>query len=157
MKIQISDKRIIPDALTVWHQAGPNVDIVMDPKNLTFGEGLITELYAFHVVERLFPEEIVQALSSWYRCLATAGKIHAVSDDFQYIARAFVGGDISIEMFNNIHNHASHLDQDYLVGMLTTAGFKPQEVNVWLDNAAPDGITKQHFEFILTAVKNVTK
>lgn len=155
-KVQLSPRKIIKDAITVWHQPGPEVDIVMDLKALSFREGSISELYAFHVVDHLFPEEHITALSNWFKCLAPGSKLHAINDDFEYIARAFVGGDISIDLFNDIHNHASQCTRDNVVKEMRLAGFRDEKINIWLEGA-PEGISKRPFEFILTAIKHATE
>ena len=49
MKIQLSNKKIIPDVLTVWQEAGPEVDIVMDLRKLTFAENSLDEIGRAHV------------------------------------------------------------------------------------------------------------
>lgn len=153
MKIQLSQKRIIKDAITIWNQPGPDVDIVMDLKSLTFREGSVSEIYAFHVVDHFFPEEWAAALTNWFKCLASGGRVHAINDDFEYIARAFIGGDISIDLFNDIHNHASQCTQDNVVKALRASGFKDDKISIWLDGS-PEGVKKNHFEFILTAIKH---
>lgn len=154
MKIQLSEHRILPDALTVWGHAGPEVDIVMDLKNLTFRPGSITEMHAFHVLDHLFPEEGKAALANWYQMLAPGAKIHSLQDDFEYVARAFVGGDISPEIFNDLHNHPTQCTKEYLVPFFHAAGFLEADVSIWL-SGAPDGVEKKHYEFILTAKRHV--
>lgn len=151
MKIQLSEHRIIPDAITVWGHAGPEVDVVMDLKNLTFRPGSIESMHVFHVLDHLFPEEGKIALSNWYEMLAKGGVVHVLQDDFEYIARAFVGGDINPEMFNTMHNHPTQCTKEYLVPFFHTAGFSEANVSVWLGENAPDGVQKKHYEFILTA------
>lgn len=150
MKIQLSEKRIVPDALTVWSFPGPEVDIVMDLKNLTFRPGSITQLYALHVLDHLFPEEGQAALKNWYDMLAKGGVLHTLQDDFEYTARAFVGGDINPELFNTLHNHPTQCTKEFLVPFFHAAGFAQADVSVWL-SGSPDGFEKKHYEFVLTA------
>lgn len=151
-KIQLSNKKIVPDALVVWSSPGPEVDIVMDLKNLTFRDGSIEEIFVFHVLDHLFPEECQAAASNWFRCLANGGKVHTLSDNFEYIARAFVGGDISIDLFNDLHNHPHQTTQDNVVKILRSSGFKEDKISIWLDGS-PNHMKKTHFEIILTAQK----
>ncbi len=154
MKVQLSPKRIIPDVTTVWSEAGPEVDIVMDLKKLTFREGMISELYSFHVVDHLFPEEAEEAVKNWYKMLGINGRLHILSDDFEYIARAFVGGDIDIEMFNTLHNHPCQCTRESLALMMHRAGFLENETSYWVDDNAPEGMKKNHYELIVTGVKH---
>lgn len=152
MKIQLSPTRIIKDAITVWSQPGPEADVLMDLKNLTFRPGSVMELYAFHVLDHLFPEEAAVALKNWFSCLAIGGEIYVSNDDFEYIARAFVGGDISIDLFNDLHNHPHQCTNGNVIKMMKDAGFKEEHIVVWY-GGEPKGILKNHFETVLTAKK----
>lgn len=152
MKIQLSDKRIIKDAVTVFSHPGPEVDIVMDLKNLTFRPESISEIYAFHITDHLFPEEAEEAIKNWSQCLSPGGQVHLMNDDFEYLTRAYVGGDISIDLFNNLHNHPCQCTRDNLTDMLEKGGFKREDVVIWY-SGNPEGMEKKHYEFILTAKK----
>jgi len=153
MKIQLSDKRIVKNVMTIWSHEGPEVDLVMDLKNLTFRPGSIEEIYAFHVLDNLFPDEGEQALRNWNRLLRTNGKLHVLNDDFEYVNRAFLGGDIDIEVFNNLHNHPCQCTQKSVVDALARAGFNENNVVIWYISK-PDSIEKKHYEFMLTGNKN---
>lgn len=153
MKIQLSEKRIVPDAITVWSHKGPEVDVVMDLKNLTFREGSITELYAFHVVDHFFPDESQEALTNWYSLLAQGASAHIIVDDFEYLARAFIGGDIGLDLFNDLHNHPCQCSRDSLATMVKKAGFKEPDTIVWM-SGGPGKIEKKHYELIITGKKN---
>ena len=153
MKIQLSDKRIVPGALTVWNQNGPEVDIVMDLKNLTFRPESIEEIYVFHVLDHLFAKDGEMAIKNWKQCLAPNAKIHILNDDFEYICRAIVGGDIDIDIYNNLHNHPAQYSQNSLTSLLVKRGFDVNHIVVWY-NGNPDHMEKKHYEFILTATKN---
>lgn len=152
MKIQLSEKKIIKDALTVWSHPGPEVDIVMDLKSLTFRPESITEMYIFHIVDHLFPEENIEAMKNWFNILKTGSSMHLLNDDFEYLARAFVGGDIDIDIMNDLHNHPCQCTKDNLVNMLKTGGFKEDNIVMWY-GGNPEGVDKKHYEFILTAKK----
>jgi predicted SAM-dependent methyltransferase len=153
MKIQLSPRRIIKDAITVWSEAGPEVDIVMDLKALTFRPNTITALYAFHVLDHLFAKEAQHAVKNWFRCLAPNAFIHILNDDFEYLVRAYVGGDITVEIFNELHNHPFQCIRENVTKMMNAAGFKEDEVRVWL-SGSPEGMPREHYEFILTARKH---
>lgn len=152
MKIQLSDKKIIKDAMTIFSHPGPEVDVVMDLKNITLREGSVSEMYAFHVVDHLFPEDSLEAVKNWYKILNPGAKIHLINDDFEYLARAFVGGDIDIEIMNGMHNHPCQCTQENVINMLKQAGFDENKIVYWY-GGAPDGVDKKHYEFILTATK----
>lgn len=153
MKIQISSERIIKDALTVWDQHGPNVDVVMDPKNLSFRPGSVKEIFALHVLDHLFPEEAMQALKNWHQCLEPGGSLYVLVDDFEYLARAFVGGDFTIELFNQMHNHPMQFTKEYLVEVLKRTGIHENNQTIWYESI-PDLLPKKHYEILIVAKKH---
>jgi len=148
-KIEISDKKIVPGATTVWNQHG-EADLIMDLKALSFRPNSLKEIYAFHVLDSLFPEEGEIALKNWFNCLDKGGKIYVVVDDFEYIARGYIGGDLSIELINQVHNHATQFCQDSLTKLLQTSGFK--DIVVWY-GGLPDIYDKKHYELVLAGIK----
>jgi predicted SAM-dependent methyltransferase len=148
-KIELSENKIVPGALTVWNEHGV-ADLTMNLKALSFRPESLSEIYAFHVLDHLFPEETGAALKSWFGCLKSGGKIFVVVDDFEYIARGFVGGDLSIELVNQVHNHPTQFTQDNLTKILQAAGFR--DVVVWY-GGLPDIYNKKHYELVLAAIK----
>lgn len=153
MKIELSPIKIVPGAITVWSEQTPEVDIVMDLKNLTFKPDSLDEIYAFHVLDHMFPEELLKAVQNWKRCLKANHKLFVIVDDFEYIARAFVGGDISIELFNDIHSHPTQFTRDNGVTLLRKAGFPENMINQWFVDVT-DLFPKKHYELVLDATKH---
>lgn len=145
MIIEISPKKIIKDAVTVWNQPGPEVDVVMDPKNLTFREGSIKTIYAFHVLDHLFENEIVEAMNNWRKCLVAHGELFVIVDDFEHLARAFVGGDIDIESFNLNFTHPTNFTLELMVSYYKRAGFNEEKVVKWFEMP---GFPKEEHELI---------
>ena len=153
MNIQIAPNKIIPDAMTIWNDPGPDVDINMDPRNLTFKEGSIDNLYTFHVLDHIFPNEILPTLQNWKKCLKNNGKLFIIVDDFEYLARAFVGGDISVNKINSDFTHPSNFDRFNLVEYLVGVGFKDGDMQIWFD-ASSIGFTRNSFEMVVSAIKH---
>lgn len=154
MKIQIAPKRILKDVMTVWHEHGPEVDVVMDPKLLTFRPGSVEAIYAFHVLDHLFPEEVRPAIANWHQMLAKQGRLLVVVDDFEYISRAFVGGDISIELVNDLHNHPTQFSSDSLFAAYRSAGFEEDAINRWLSDDVDGLFKRKHYEIVFDAKKH---
>ena len=153
MKIQLSPKRIIPDAVTVWHESGPDVDLVMDLKNLTFRENSVEAIFAFHVLDHLFGHEIPVALASWYKCMEVkTGVLFVIADDFEFIARSFIGGDINIEHINAEFTHPFQFTKDNLIGYIANAGFDLDHVKVWYVDV-PNLFKKEPHELVFSAEK----
>jgi len=151
-KIELSPIRTIPDAVTVWQEPGPEVDLVMDLKALTFRPESVKLIVAHHVLERLFPDEADAALRNWHSCLAKGGKLYVINDDFEYVARAFIGGDIDIGIFNRNHAHATQWDRKLMGDTLISIGFPEPSVKVWFGDIG-DFIKRKHYELLIEATK----
>lgn len=132
MRILLSNKRTILDATTVWMEAGPDVDIVMDPRNLTFRPGSVDAIYAVHVLDHVFPQEMIGAVRNWYQCLKPGGELHVVVDDFETIARLFVSGDLSVDTINEKHSHPTTCTRDNVLHAMVAGGFKDENsLTLW--------------------------
>lgn len=153
-KIQLTDKVIVKDAIVVWNEHGPEVDMTMDLKKLSFKPGSIDEIYAFHILDHLFPQEIVEAVANWRSCLKVGGKLYLVVDDFEYVSRGFVGGDISIQLFNQLYSHPTQFNKENLVEELKKGGFKEDKVSIWFVENVADKFIKKSDELVLEATKN---
>lgn len=142
----------MPDALTVWQEPGPDVDVVMDLKNLTFRPGSVKLIVAHHVLDRLFFDEAIAALKNWHSMLSKGGKLYVITDDFEYIARGFVGGDIDIGVFNRNHAHAMQWDRKLLGDTVISTGFPEPQVSIWFDGLK--GVfERKHYELVISAMK----
>jgi len=156
MVIELSPKKIINGAVTVWNQPGPEVDIVMDLKNLTFKEGSIDEMFSFHVLDHLFEEEIVPAVQNWRKCLKKGRKLFVIVDDFEYLARAFVGGDINIKQLNEDFSHPTNIDRESLIRYYMEAGFPEESIHMWYGDVTSNAgliLEKKHYELIFDGNK----
>lgn len=138
--------------MTVWNEPGLEVDVVMEPKNLTFRPGSVEAIYTFHVLDHLFPSEIKPAIENWYKCLGSGGKLFVLVDDFEYVCRGFVGGDINIEIINDLHNHPMQFSRDHLIAQLKHAGFGEDKQVIWFES--PDFMKKAHYELLIEATKS---
>lgn len=154
MKIQLTNKKIVEDAIVVWNEHGQDIDLTMDLKKLSFAPNSVDEIYAFHVLDHLFPEEIFEAISNWRKCLKTNGQLFIVVDDFEYIARAFIGGDLSIELFNNLYSHPTQFTRDNLVLELKKGGFKEDKISIWFTDKVANKFIKNKTELVLDCKKH---
>ncbi len=153
IKIQLSKDRIAKDFTTVWQDAGPSVDIQMDLKSLTFRQNSVESIISFHVLDHLFEHEIIPTLMNWRACLAPGGTLICLVDDFEYIARAIVGADISIDVFNREHSHPTQFSQESILNYFKAAGFSESETIAWYE-PIPDLVpTKKHYELLLAIKK----
>ncbi len=150
--INLSPTRLNEEALVVWHELSDEVDVVMEPNKLTFRPGSIDGIVANHVVDQLFFPEAKKAMDNWYECLKPGGKLFVLADDFEYVARGFVGGDITLETFNENHSHASQWDRKLLGDTLIKTGFKEENVKIWFEGIK-DFIDRKHFELLIEASK----
>lgn len=151
-RIQLSPTKVIPNLLTVWHEQLPEVDISMDLKNLTFAPGSIDAIYSFHVLDHFFDADIRKALPNWYSLLKVGGELFVVVDDFEYVARSLVGGDININHFNQEFSHPTQFARDNLSKYLSDAGFLGSDVSVWFTDV-PNLFPKKPYELVLSCKK----
>lgn len=150
--INISPTRFTKDAQTVWHEPGPDVDLVMDPRQLTFRPGSLDIIISNKVIDQMFLDEGIEALKNWRNCLKDGGRLYVLADNFEYIARAFVSGEISLEMFNRHHNHASQWDRNSLGEALIKHGFNQDNVKIWFEGIK-DVVACKHYEVLIEAIK----
>lgn len=146
-KIQFANTRIIKDAMTVWYEAGPEVDVVMDIKNLTFRPGSIDVIYSFHVLDHFFPVEAQNALNNWRSCLSPNGMLYIVVDDFEVLNRSFASGDFPIDDFNEKFSHPMYFTRDNLLSYCVKAGFKQDSAVIWYGDV-PNEFKKDPYDLI---------
>jgi len=139
--------------MTVWNEHAPGVDVVMDLKKLTFAPGSVDEIYSFHVLDHLFPNEVSEALANWKSVLKKGSNVFIVVDDFEYVARAFIGGDIDIGVFNDIHSHPMNFRRESLIDHLAQAGFLLDNMRIW-NTDVPSLFQKKHYELVMAAQKH---
>lgn len=151
IKLQLSPNKIVKDATVIWNEHGPEVDVAMDPKQLTYRPGSVQSIYSFHVLDHLFPSEVSGALENWFKCLSSGGQLHVIVDDFEYIARGLVGGDINIEMVNDLHNHPTQYTKEDLIARLKKAGFPDDKQIIWYESSSE--YPKAHYEIVIVATK----
>lgn len=152
VRIEITPNKIVKDHTTVWQQPGPQVDIAMDLKALSFRPNSVTQIVTFHTLDHFFPEEVPVALKNWRDCLMPGGVLYIVVDDFEYISRAVVGGDISVDIFNREHNNPTQMTQKSLADALMAVGFDENNIVAWMQDV-PDLFKKKHYELVLAAKK----
>ncbi len=156
-RIQISPRRIVADALVVWHEHGSEVDVVMDFKSVSFAPGTLDAVYAFHVLDHYFESDIMPCLENWTKLLKPGGELFVVVDDFEYIARLMLSGDIGIEQFNGEFSHPYQFSKDLLIKWMSRAGFPDGSTVLWFaDVQGMDGkiiFKKQEHELVIVGKK----
>lgn len=153
MKIQISPTRIVKDVPTVWNEAGPEVDFIFkDIKSLGFREESIDEIYVFHVFEHLFESEIPVAINNWKSLIKKGGEIYFVIDDYEFICRSFVGGELNIDMFNEKFSYPTKFSRDNIIRFLEGASYSQHDMRFWYVDV-PGLFAKKDYELIVSARK----
>jgi len=150
MKLQLSPTKKIPGVFCVWQEGGPEVDLTADVRALTFAPGSIEEMYSFHVLDHLFPEEVPKAAANWKKLLKPGGKLYIVVDDFETIARSFVGGDFNVDIFNQKFSHPTQFTRDNLVKVLQDCGFEENNIVLWFADVG-ELFKREPFDLIISA------
>lgn len=153
MKIQISPIRIVPGVTTVWNESGPDVDIIFkDIKDLGFKPESIEEMYVFHVFEHLFSSEIPIALANYRSLMMKGGELYIVSDDYEFICRAFLGGEFNIDEFNVKFSYPTKISRDNLCRFIEGAGYSQHDMRFWYVDV-PNLFKKKEFEIVVSSKK----
>lgn len=155
LKIQISPERRIADMLTLWPDAGPEVDIVMDPRapyGLRLRPGSVKVLYAFGILGRTDPDRVQETVNSFFKALAPQGELYIIEPSFDYITRSAVGGDIGPEEFAKQFSRKSYFTLQNLAEILRLGGTPVEKQIIWND-AAHLKFNRHHYEVIVTGRK----
>lgn len=145
---------MVKDAVVMWPYKTPDVDLILDPRVGFDGKETVKVMYVFNLLGITKPEDMLNMLKSFYDVLAPDGQLYIIEHDFEYISRAFTGGDLSVEEFNEDFIRTTYLTKDSTIKYLEQAGFSRTDMRVWLDGAK---FPKQHYEFIISGVKKLIK
>jgi len=151
MKIQLSPIKKVADALVVWFEKTPDTDIVMDPRTgLNMKEGSIKAIYSFDIFGHSEPKQVFPILQSYHNLLEPGGELYIIETDFDYINRAYLGGDLPLIEFNQEFRRRTYMNQPDLVRLLDQVGFPEKEQRQWFDNLQ---FKKAHYEMIISGKK----
>lgn len=153
MKIQISPTKKVNDAMVVWHEQLPEVDLTIDPRppyGLKFKPGTIKVIYVFGLLGITAKDRIVDLLKSLVKLLEIGGELYIIEQDFDYILRSMLGGDLTISEFNDDYRRVTYLNQDEIVKYLEMVGF-PSKEQVWWQESAK--FVKKNSEIIISTIK----
>lgn len=155
-KIQISPKKMVEDAVVMWPDKTLDADVIIDPRTDCFflKENSVKVMYVFNLLGITKQKDILTMLKKFYKYLAPDGQLYIIEHDFEYVSRAFVGGDLSVEEFNEDFVRTTYLTKDSTIKYLELAGFLKTDMRVWIDGAK---FKKQHYEFIISGVKKLIK
>lgn len=151
MKLQLTPTRKLDDALTVWHEPMPEVDVVIDPrKGLPFRAGSITDIYAFDVLGHMPFQEIPALLKQWANVLKKGGILYVIEPDYEYLLRSGLTSDLTIEQFNSDFIRQCYLNKDLLCSLLQKAGFPQPKQRIWFDGLK---FQREHYQIIFSGEK----
>lgn len=154
MKIQISEKKRIADTLVVWPEPNEDVDLAVDPRDyrgLPFKKGSLSVIYAFSILGITKQTGVKKLLKSMFECLKKEGQLYIIEHDFEYINRALMGGDLSIDEFNKTLTRKTYFDQNLLIELLEETGFPRKEQRIWYNEGIK--FEKKHYELIISGIK----
>jgi len=132
MNIQIAPRKIVDDAMVVWTQLLPEVDLAMNPRiGILFKSKSIDVVYAMDILGQSSLNEGKKIINEIYRVLKPGGEVYIIENDFEFINRALVSGDISVKDFNKNLLRETYYDQLLLVELLNNSGFPAKEQRTW--------------------------
>lgn len=154
MKIQISPIKKVDDAMVIWHEETPDVDLTLDirpPYKLGFKKNSVKVIYVFGLLGITPLKDISALLKNLTDILEVGGEIYLIEQDMDYILRAMLAGDLSIDEFNREYTKKTYFNQDLLVKILEKAGFPDKEQVWWQENQK---FEKKGSEIIIMGKKN---
>jgi len=152
MKIQITPVKKVEEAISVWFEPGSEVDLVMDPrKKLDMRASSVKTIYAFNILGLAEPHEVVPMIKNFFDILEPEGELYIIEHDFDYINRAYLGGDLSLEEFNRDFRRKTYFNSIDIVTLLGSAGFPEKDQRSWFDGIQ---FKKEHYEVIVSAKKS---
>ncbi len=154
MRIQISPNKRIADAFAIWPEAGPEVDLVLDPRPpyglLKFRANTIKVIYAFGILGITKSKSVNALLQEFYKILMPDGELYIIEHDFDYICRAYLGGDLPLSEFNQDFRRTTYFNRDELVRLLEMVGFPEKNQRQWHGGTQ---FQQQHYEIIISGKK----
>jgi len=150
MKIQISPTRKVEDALVVWPESKPEVDIVQDLRWLKMRSNSVKAIYAFDALGLSEPKDVLAILQNLFNILEPNGEIYIIEQDFDYISRAYLGGDLSIDEFNRDFRRSTYLNNNEISRLLEKVGFPTNIQKVWYKGLK---FPKEHYQIIISGKK----
>ncbi len=119
-------------------QAGPNVDIVGDFRDLSrFDDASVREIYASHVLEHLsYSDEVLPVLKECFRILMDGGRLMLAVPDMERICRLMVHEASTVQVQYQLMRilfggqtdewdyHKAGFTAELLAGFLGNAGFQ---------------------------------
>lgn len=152
MKIEISPEKKVEGAMTIWHEQTPDVDLVIDARwGLKFKPGSIKVIYAFGLLGITPPDKVISVLKGLVDNLEVGGELYIIEQDFDYILRAVLGGDLTLGEFNKDYRRETYLNQDEIVKLLEKVGFPVKEQVWWQESPI---FAKKNSELIIMGKKN---
>lgn len=151
MNVTLAPEPLVKEDFLIWHEQTEHTDASMDLATLSLRAGTVERLISFHVLEKMYLNDVRAALINWRSCLKPGASLFIVVDDFEYVARALVGGDINVEIFNTQHAHPMNFSREYLAQLLVEAGFKETNIKVWF-SPVPNLFDQKHYELVIEAV-----
>jgi predicted SAM-dependent methyltransferase len=156
MNIQIAPKKMIKDTFVVWPWGGEEVDLITDLRHEYLGlkAESAKAIYVYNFLGMCRPEEIQDIIENLKSILKPGGKLFIIEQDFDYITRSYVSGDLPLNELNKDFNRETFLSQEECTKILHNNGFLSSEQQIWKDRKM---FNAEHYQFILSGVKQEKK
>jgi hypothetical protein len=153
-KIQISPVKKVEDAIVIWPEATPDVDIVQDLIDIKIKPNSVKAIYSFDSLGFSDPKDVLKVLNNYFDMLEPNGELYIIENDHDYIARAFLGGDLPIEEMNLSFNRSTYLNSNEVSRLLEKVGIPEKNQRVWNQGMK---FKKEHYQLIISGKKPVIK
>ena len=153
IKLQITPKKMVDDAMVVWPERTPDVGIVLDPLTIELKKESIKTIYAFNVLGMHGYKKAQTILENLFNILEQEGELYIIENNADDIARGYIGADISLHEFNVFFKYAL-FNMPEVVRLLDKVGFPEKRQKAWSDGIK---FKKEKYQIIISGKKPITK
>lgn len=145
---------MIEDALVIWPERTPDVDLILEPKTMEIKFNSVKAIYAFDILGFYDPGFTLPTLRNFFSMLQPEGELYIIENDFDYINRAYMGGDLSLEEFNKDFRRGTYFNNAEINRLLNKSGFPEKTQKIWYKGLQ---FQKKHYQIIISGKKPILK
>ena len=153
-KIQISPIKKVEDAVVIWPESAPDVDIVQDLRYMKIKPNSVKAIYSFDALGFLDPKDVSKVSKNYFEMLEPNGELYIIENDHDYITRAYLGGDLPLSDMNLDFNRSTYFNSTEISRLLVRIGIPEKDQKVWSEGIK---FRKEHYQLIISGKKPVVK
>lgn len=153
-KIQISPIKKVEGAVVIWPESAPDVDIVQDLRYMKIKPNSVKAIYSFDSLGFSDPKDVLKILKNYFDMLEPNGELYIIENDHDYIARAYLGGDLPLSEMNLDFHRSTYFNSNEISRLLEKVGVPEKDQRVWNEGIK---FRKEHYQLIISGKKPAIK